>query len=127
MLFKPPAEGRLDAAQALLTSWNDEADRFRVAAREALAGTAPAESVLRTAEEARHELAALEDEIAWLLDGVPAGDPDFSRLLHAQVAAAALRESVDNSLDVLDRFIPEPGPGPISIRHEADAMATPPQ
>jgi hypothetical protein len=118
MLFKPPApEPALRGIHALLDSWNAEADYFRSVAVAARHGEPPASYLVDAAEEAQQGLEMLLDEIDNALDALPPGHPDFPALLHAQVAAVALRESIGHSLDVLERFVALPAPGPVRIAH----------
>lgn len=117
MLFRPPADQRLDGIRAMLATWNEEADRFRAAAAAARkGGEAPQSVVVAAAEEAHDGLIGLLDDIDRALDALPAGHASYSALLHVQNAAIAVLESVGNSLDQLSRFVTEPGPAPVRIR-----------
>jgi hypothetical protein len=122
MLFRPPADQRLDGMRAMLTAWNEEADHFRAAATAARQGGAPPDSVLiGTAEDAHDGLMGLLDDIDRALDALPAGHLNYSALLQIQNGAIAVLESVGNSLDELSRFVPEPGRAPVLIHKPLQA------
>jgi hypothetical protein len=119
MLFRPPAEHRLEAARNLLDGWNAEADRFRTAAIAALKGEAPTAALVDAMEEARIGLVVLLDDIDGALERVAPGDADFTGLLHAQVCAVALLESIGRSAEIIERF--EPDQSVLPMQRLADA------
>ena len=122
MLFRPPADQRLDGMRAMLAAWNEEADQFRAAAAATRHGGAAPDSVLMvTAEEAHDGLLELLDDIDQALDALPPGHPHYSALLQIQNGAIAVLESVGNSLDELSRFVPEPGRAPVLIHKPLQA------
>lgn len=130
MLFRPSVDQNLVAVHAMLDNWNAEADRFRRVAIAARNGESPTSLTVAAAEEAHEGLLSLLAEIDEALDKVKPGSQQFGDLLHAQMTAIALLESVGNSYDILDRFVPEPVGGALlmkrlSRRHErtADAAA----
>ena len=118
MLFRPSVDQNLIAVHAMLDSWNAEADRFRQAAVAARHGEAPTSLTVAAAEEAHDGLMSLLGEIDEALEKVAPGSQQFSDMLHAQMAAIALLESVGNSYDVLDRFVTKEMAGPTRIAHE---------
>ena len=118
MLFRPSVDQNLIAVHAMLDSWNAEADRFRQAAIAARHGESPTSLTVAAAEEAHDGLMSLLGEIDEALEKVPPGSPLFSDMLHAQMTAIALLESVGNSYDILDRFVTEQIDGPTRIAHE---------
>jgi len=118
MLFRPSADQNLIAVHAMLDSWNAEADRFRQAAVAARNGEAPTSLTVAAAEEAHDGLMSLLGEIDEALEKVPPGSQQFSDMLHAQMAAIALLESVGNSYDILDRFVTTEIAGLTRIAHE---------
>ena len=113
MLFRPPAEQRLDAARNLLDGWNVEADRFRRAALLAERGETPSTVLIEAAEDARLGLTALLDDIDGALERMAPGNPDFAGLLQAQMSAIALYESIGRSCEALDRFAVDNSPSPV--------------
>jgi hypothetical protein len=117
MLFRPTADQRLDAIQAMLATWNGEADRFRAVASAARKGEQPASTVVAAAEEAHDGLIGLLDDMDRALETLPNGHPQFSALLQAQTSAVALLESVGQSLDVLSQFTSSAVPEPQRISH----------
>ena len=117
MLFRPTADQRLDAIQALLATWNGEADRFRSVASAARKGEQPPSTTVAAAEEAHDGLIALLDDMDRALEALPAGHAQFATLLQAQTSAAALLESVGQSLDVLSQFTTSAVPEPLHIVH----------
>lgn len=123
MLYKPQPDPALSGICAMLNSWNAEADYFRVASNAARAGETPTAAVIAAAETAQAGLAGLLEDIDLALDAVPAGHPDFSELLRAQIAALALHESIELSLAVLDRFSGTASPLPTTIPHARPALA----
>jgi hypothetical protein len=118
MLFRPSVDQNLIAVHAMLDSWNAEADRFRQAAVAARNGEAPTSLTVAAAEEAHDGLMSLLGEIDEALEKVTPGSQQFSDMLHAQMAAIALLESVGNSYDILDRFVTTEIAGPTRIAHE---------
>ena len=118
MLFRPSADQNLIAVHAMLDSWNAEADRFRQVAIAARNGEAPTSLTVAAAEEAHDGLMSLLGEIDEALAKVTPGSQQFSDMLHAQMAAIALLESVGNSYDILDRFVTTEIAGPTRIAHE---------
>jgi hypothetical protein len=118
MLFRPSIDQNLVAVHAMLDSWNAEADRFRRVAIAARNGEAPTSLTVAAAQEARDGLMSLLGEIDDALGKVAPGSQQFGDLLRAQMMAIALLESVGNSYDMLDRYIPEPVHGPKRIAHE---------
>jgi hypothetical protein len=123
MLFRPPANQRLDGIRALLATWNEEADRFRAVASAARTGETPQSVVVAAAEEAHDGLIGLLDDIDRAFDGLPAGHADYAALLNVQSTAIALLESVGNSLDQLSRFVTEAGPEPVRIARKLALQA----
>jgi len=123
MLYRPSADQNLIAVHAVLDGWNAEADRFRQAAIAARKGEAPTSLTVAAAEEAHDGLMSLLAEIDEALDKVKPGSQQFADLLHAQMAAIALLESVGASYDFLDRFVAEPVAGPARISHDLRAAS----
>jgi hypothetical protein len=123
MLYRPSADQNLIAVHAVLDGWNAEADRFRQAAIAARKGEAPTSLTVAAAEEAHDGLMSLLGEIDEALDKVKPGSQQFADLLHAQMAAIALLESVGTSYDILDRFVAEPVAGPARISHDLRAAS----
>lgn len=113
MLFRPPADHRLDAARSLLDGWNGEADRFRAAALAALKGEPPTAALVDALDETQTGLMMLLDDIDGALERAAPGDAEFSGLLHAQICAVALLESINRSSDILDQFEPDSSVLPI--------------
>jgi hypothetical protein len=123
MLFRPPANQRLDGIRAMLATWNEEADRFRAVASAARTGETPQSVVVAAAEEAHDGLIGLLEDIDRAFDGLPAGHADYAALLNVQSTATALLESVGNSLDQLSRFVTEAGPEPVRIARKLALQA----
>jgi hypothetical protein len=123
MLFRPPANQRLDGIRAMLATWNEEADRFRAVASAARTGETPQSVVVAAAEEAHDGLIGLLEDIDRAFDGLPAGHADYAALLNVQSTAIALLESVGNSLDQLSRFVTEAGPEPVRIARKLALQA----
>ena len=123
MLFRPPANERLDGIRAMLATWNAEADRFRAVAAAARKGEQPQSVVVAAAEEAHDGLIGVLEDIDRAFEGLPAGHADYAALLHVQNAAIALLESVGNSLDQLSRFVTEPVPEPVRIARKDQLQA----
>lgn len=113
MLFRPPADHRLDAARNLLDGWNAEADRFRTGAIAALQGEPPTAALVDAMEEAQMGLTVLLDDIDGALERAAPGDADFAGLLHAQICAVALLESFERSAEIIDEFEPDQSVPPI--------------
>ena len=124
MLYRPPAEQRLPAIQTMLESWNAEADRFRTAAMLARREKVqPSSAVVGAAEEVQGELVVLLDDIDTAIDRLAPGAPEFSALLHLRGTAGALLESVETSLDMLDRFVVVLAPEPMRIPRTTPTLA----
>jgi hypothetical protein len=123
MLFRPSVDQNLSAVHAMLDNWNAEADRFRQAAIAARNGQAPTSLTVSAAEEAHEGLMSLLGEIDEALATVKPGSQQFADLLHAQMAAIAVLESVGNSYDILDRFVTEHIAGPTRIAHDLRVAA----
>ena len=117
MLFRPSADQRLDAIQALLATWNGEADRFRAVALAARKGEQPPSTVVAAAEEAHDGLIEMLDDMDQTMSKLAAGHPSFSALLQAQTSAVALLESIGESLDVLSQYTTAAVPEPLHISH----------
>lgn len=122
MLYKPAPRSAISAISSLLDSWNLEADAFRAAAVAARKGRSPGSGIVAAARNAQDGLSTLLEEIDTALVALPAGHPDFRDLLHAQVAALALHESISTSLDVLERFTTAPSLEPLHIVHPRPAL-----
>jgi hypothetical protein len=118
MLVRPIVDESLDPIQAMLASWDLDADGFRIAASAARRGEQPSSATLKAAEEAHDGLIGLLEEIDRILEALPPGHPNFSPLLRAQIKAVALMESVGTSLDVLERFVTDPVAEPVHIGHD---------
>jgi nitrogen fixation/metabolism regulation signal transduction histidine kinase len=102
MLFRPPPDQSPAAVQALLDAWNVEADDFRRIARAArVTGQAMSSTVL-AAEDISEELVSILEELDEALGKASSGTKLFTDLLHAQVKATALLESIAKTLDILD-------------------------
>ncbi len=112
----------LEDARSQLQRWNDEADRFRIAAIAARRGKAPSSMTMNAAEQTQHGLIMLMARIDRALDRLPAGHGAFHGLLMVQSAASALLESVDASLDEMDHYVAILAPEPTRIEHRL-AMA----
>lgn len=118
-MLNHPSSSVLDGARARLRGWNDEADRFRIAAIAARRGQAPSSMTRGAAEDVQHGLIMLLTRIDRELDRLAPGHPDFQGLLLVRNAASALLESIDASLDELDRSIAILAPEPTRIEHRA--------
>ena len=119
MLFHPPAEHRLPAIQALLESWNGEADRIRTAAIIARKGERPTAAVVSAAEDAQGSLNELLVDVDRAIDAVAPGHAEFSWLLRVRVTTSSLLESIGTSLDMLDH----PNAGPAKTQPDATINA----
>jgi hypothetical protein len=123
MLFRPPLDQNLAAIHAMLDSWNVEADHFRQAARAATNGEAPALLTTCAAHEMKDAIEALLAEIDDALQAVAPCTRSFMDLMHAQLTALALLESVDRSCEMLEVLAPVPVNSPTLIPHEVRLAA----
>ena len=117
MLYRPDYRPALGGVRPLLESWNAEADYFRRVALSARQGTPPPAGVVAAAFEAREAISSVLDQIDQALTALPAGHPDFRDLLQARISATALSESIAQSFDMLDAYVPIPGSEARVIRH----------
>jgi len=117
MLFRPPADQRLDGIRAMLDVWNDEVDRLRTAALASHKGEASSSVTVAAAEEAHDALIAMLDDIDRALEALPAGERGFAALLNLQMRTMALLESVGNSMDLLAEYAADARPAPVRIAH----------
>src|SRR5436853_470981 len=100
MLFRPPPDQNPAAVQALLEGWNAEVDDFRRLARAALVTGQTMSATVLAAEDMNEGLASLLTELDEALGRVPSGSRRLTELLHAQVKATALYESIAKTLDI---------------------------
>ena len=107
----------LDASERLLRDTSADADRYRSAALEARTGVRPGTALVAGAEETQARLCTLLDTIDRAISTLSPGDPSFRGWLRTQVMAAALLESVGNSLDGLERLVSIPMAVPKRFEH----------